>query len=272
VAKIANNVGKAAGKLRTNGASPPNAIQIVPDGAEAAFLAPLPCDELWGVGPKTAERLRGMGIHTIGDIAQQPEAMLTQRFGKMGTAMSRHAKGIDQRPIVTERESKSVSKETTFNKDVHQRDKLLTTLQVLSEGVSRSLKRQELAGTTVKLKIRWPGFETPTRQLTISEPTNEVKRIFDAVVLLFDRVWSVGQPVRLLGVGVSGFQSDNKESGARQMSLWEAAEEMEREAAKSEKEKRLETTVETLRARFGESVLQMGAEIEKEHYQNIIVI
>lgn len=93
VAKIANNVGKAAGKLRTQGASPPNAINIVPDGAEAEFLALLPCDELWGVGPKTAKRLRDDGIHTIGDIAQQPEAVLARRFGKMGTAMSRHARG-----------------------------------------------------------------------------------------------------------------------------------------------------------------------------------
>lgn len=151
-----------------------------------------------------------------------------------------------------------MSKETTFNRDVHQRDKLLETLQVLSEGVSRSLKRQGLAGTTIRLKIRWPGFVTPTRQLTISEPTNEVKRIFDAAVLLFDRVWQVGQTVRLLGVGVSGFQSDS-DGGARQMSLWEAAEEMEKEAAKSEKEKRLEATLETLRARYGDSILQHGA-------------
>jgi len=261
VAKIANNVGKAAGKLTTNGAAPPNAIQIVPPGREAEFLAPLPCDELWGVGPKTAERLHNMGIQTIGDIAAQPEALLAQRFGKMGAAISRHAKGIDPRPIVTERESKSVSKETTFSQDVHQRERLVATLQTLSEGVSRSLKRQELAGTTVRLKIRWPGFETPTRQLTLSDPTNEVKRIFDASVLLFDRIWPVGRPVRLMGVGVSGFSTNLADDGARQMSLWEVAEEIEAEAAKSEKEKRLELAVKALRERFGDDVLQSGKEV-----------
>src|SRR5690606_6228694 len=114
VAKIANNVGKASAK----GDGPPNAIHVVPPGEEAAFLAPLPIEELWGVGPKTAARLRQLGVQTIGDLARWPERELARMFGKHGADLARRARGIDERPVETEHETKSVSKEITFARDV----------------------------------------------------------------------------------------------------------------------------------------------------------
>jgi DNA polymerase IV len=114
VAKIATDVGKS---LVRSGAMP-QAICVVPPGDEAAFLAPLPTTALWGVGPKTAEKLAMLGIHTIGDIAAWPVADLQRRFGQHGEDLARRARGIDERPIVTERAAKSISQETTFARDV----------------------------------------------------------------------------------------------------------------------------------------------------------
>jgi DNA polymerase-4 len=254
VAKIANNIGKAAAKRASEGQSP-NAILVVPAGKEADFLAPLPSGELWGVGPKTAQRLRELGMETIGDIAAWPAEELIRLFGKHGESLSRHARGIDKRIVVTERESKSVSAETTFDRDIANREELLATLRRLSERVSASLKRKELAGTTVKLKIRWPDFATPTRQRTLGHMTNSADEIFRAVQTLFAAIWTEGQPVRLIGVGVSGFDRT-----AHQPTLWDVKEAMEAEAQRSEKEKRLDAALEELRSRFGESIIQRASE------------
>ena len=136
VAKIANDIGKSA----ASGVGPPMAITVAPSGEEAAFLAPLPVEIMWGVGPKTAERLEQIGILTIGDLAQKPAYELVRLFGKNGIELSLHAQGIDERPIVTFREPKSFSQETTFSRDMHERDSLLKTLQQLSQGVSQRLK------------------------------------------------------------------------------------------------------------------------------------
>ena len=263
VAKIANNIGKAASKSASEGATP-NAIQVIPPGSEAAFLAPLPCEELWGVGPKTAERLAKLQLHTIGDIAAMPTDEMARRFGKNGLALSSHAKGIDTRQVETERESKSVSQEITYSKDVYLEDKLLQTLRDLSIGVGDSLRRKELNGKTVQLKIRWPDFTTLTRQVTLERPTSDGEEIHNAALMLFQRIWARGQGVRLLGVGVSGFERQ-----ARQMSLWEIKDEIEQEAQeaieeskRTDKERRLDEAIGQLRQRFGDQIVLRASEWE----------
>ncbi len=128
VAKIANDIGKS----RSRSAEPPMAITIVPPGEEAAFLAPLPVENLWGVGPKTADRLEKIGVLTIGDLANKSLPELVQHFGKNGADLLQHANGIDESPITTFHEPKSVSHEVTFSKDIKDRQKLLKTIQELS--------------------------------------------------------------------------------------------------------------------------------------------
>ncbi|MEZ4735149.1 MAG: DNA polymerase IV [Caldilineaceae bacterium] len=240
VAKIANNVGKAAARS----GAPPNAVTIVPPGHEAKFLAPLPCDELWGVGPKTAIRLRNLGMTTIGDIARWPEAELISRFGKHGSDLSYHAKGLDHRPVEPHRESKSISQETTFTRDVRDGDQLRRVLREQAEGVSKELKRKRLTAMTVKLKLRWSDFTTLTRQTTFDHPLDDGEQIHLAAIRLFDQEWQ-GQLVRLIGVGVSGLRNT-----ARQLSLWEEP---------NEKEERLWQAIEMLRKRFGDQSIQRGA-------------
>lgn len=209
VAKIANDVGKsaaskpAAGESAAPGGAPPNAITIVPAGEEAAFLAPLDVRALWGVGPKTAERLGEMGIHTIGELAVFPVGELVQRFGKNGLQMNRHAQGIDDSPIIISHELKSISQETTFIHDVSDGGMLRRTLYELSCRVGQRLRADGLCAATVKVKVRWSDFTTLTRQMTLNAPSNQDVQIYAAALYLFEKVWKAGLAVRLLGVGVS---------------------------------------------------------------------
>ncbi len=248
VAKIATDIGKTAART---GASP-SAICVVPPGDEAAFLAPLPAIALWGVGPKTAERLAALGMTRIGDIAGWPEAELVRFFGKHGADLSRHARGIDDRPLETEHTAKSISQETTFARDVTDATLLRQTLRDQAVEVATKLRRKQFSGTTVKLKIRWPDFTTPTRQLTLPFPTDDPQDIAVAALRLFEQIWTEGQPVRLIGVGVSGLARV-----PRQLSLWDAPSP---EAV--EQQRRVRAALEAVKARFGEGVVRRGSELE----------
>lgn len=249
VAKIATDVGKAAASK----GEPPNAIQSVPPGQEAAFLAPLPAEALWGVGPKTAARLAELGIHTIGEIARWPREDLVERFGKLGREISERARGLDDRPLVTSHAAKSISQETTFARDVRDADQLARTLLELSQGVARRLEKSNLSGTTVKLKLRWADFTTLTRQVTLAQPTGEAEVIYEQARHLLAETWQPGTPVRLIGVGVTGLGPP-----IRQLSLWGAAP----DERLDKKEQRLQAAVEALRQRFGEQAIHWGSPAE----------
>ncbi len=246
VAKIATEVGKK-GALRGRGQGEigaPRALTVVPAGQEAEFLAGLPSSMLWGVGPKTESRLAELGMHSIGDIARWPETDLVRRFGENGRDLSRHARGIDERPIVTEHETKSISQETTFTRDVSDDRELERTLRELSAEVGRSLRKNDLAGKTVKLKLRWPDFTTLTRQTTLPQPTQDDAEIIKTALALLKAVRRPGQPVRLIGVGVSGLGTP-----VLQLGLWDE------EAGKRRK---LQEVVDELQARFGRDSIQRG--------------
>ncbi len=241
VAKIATEVGKKSSKKKTE---PPFGLTIVPAGEEAKFLAPLPADMLWGVGPKTSARLTELGIHTIGDIARWPEKELVNLFGENGRDLWRHAQGIDNRPIVTEYETKSISQETTFNVDVRDEKTLEKTLREQSSEVARQLRKNDLAGKTVKLKIRWSDFTTLTRQVTLPTSTDNDDEIFRTAIKLMKTVRKPNQAVRLIGVGVSGIGAP-----VRQLSLWDAG---------SEKSRKLQDVIDQLQEKYGKDVIHKG--------------
>ena len=240
VAKIATEVGKKSAK----GNGPPCGLTIVPPGEEAAFLAPLPIEMLWGVGPKTAAKLAGLGIHTIGDIARWPESNLANSFGENGRDLARRARGEDERMVVTEHEAKSMSQETTFARDVRDDTALRKTLRELSQDVGRNLRRSGLAGATIKLKVRWPDFTTLTRQATLPQRTDEGEEIYKKALDLLNVVRKPGQAVRLIGVGVTGLGPP-----VRQLVLWDTH---------SEKSRRLRDAIESLREKYGDEVIQHG--------------
>lgn len=247
VAKIATEVGKSLSlrNTQTRGEiAPPNALTIVPFGEEAAFLSPLPADMLWGVGPKTFARLTDLGIQTIGDIAKWPESELIRLFGENGRDLARHAKGIDDRPITTERETKSISQEITFSRDVRDDKVLQETLQEMSAEVGAQLRKNNLAGKTIKLKIRWPDFTTLTRQTTLNHPTDQEDEIAKSALELLKSVRKPKQAVRLIGVGVSGLGQP-----VRQLGLWDMD---------SERARRLQNVMDELQEKYGKAVIKRG--------------
>lgn len=200
---LSASLGVATNKLVAKVASDrdkPGGLTVVPPGEEAAFLAPLPVRVLWGIGPVTADKLADIGVRTVGDLAKLPETELKARFGRHGAGMFRQAQGIDRRPLVVEREAKSVSQETTFGRDIRDVHELEVQLRRLSEGVARRLKRSQLVTETIAIKLRYADFSTLTRQMTLSVPTDNKEIIYDSACTLFHRAWQRGRPVRLLGV------------------------------------------------------------------------
>ena len=219
-------------------------MTVVGFGDEATFLNPLPADMLWGVGPKTSARLTELGIHTIGELAKWPESEMIRMFGENGRELARHSKGLDERPIETERETKSISQENTFSRDVRDDKLLQKTLREMSAEVAMQLRKNNLAGKTVKLKIRWPDFTTLTRQTTLNNPTDQEDEIANAVLELLRLVRKPNQAVRLIGVGVSGIGAP-----IRQLGLWDVD---------NEKSRKLQEAVDTLQEKYGKDVIHKG--------------
>ena len=238
VAKIANDWGKSQKKEPV----PPNTITIIPPGEEAAFLSPLPVRSLWGIGPKTAEKLNNIGIATIGALAKTPDETLSILFSHYGSELRDRALGIDHRPISLEHSVKSVSNEVTYSKDQNTEEVLLSTLRNLSEQVGRRLRKRNLAGTTVQIKLRWSDFTTITRQKTFTSPTNLDQEIYEEVETIFRENWTRGRFVRLIGVGVS-----NLGPPIHQLSLWDD---------EHEKRMNLIKAVDDLRERFGKDIIK----------------
>ena len=220
------------------------AILEVEPGREEAFLSPLPIEEMWGIGPKTAAQIKKIGIYTIGDVVKTPEERLVKHFGKYGKILFRHAKGIDDRPVADEGCIKSISNEITFFKDEGDESDLLETITDLCIKIGYRLRKKRLSGYSVKLKIRWPDFQTQTRQLTLSQPTNHDSVIIDSARKLFYQCWKKGMKVRLIGVGISQLCDD-----FQQLSLFDQ---------KSQKEQRLLEAVDQLHQKFGEKAIQRG--------------
>ena len=200
---LSASLGVATNKLVAKVASDhdkPGGLTVVQPGEEAAFLAPLPVRVLWGVGPKTAEKLAEIGITTVSELAQCSEEELRARFGKRGSEMAQQARGIDKRSVITEHERKSVGQERTFARDLRDAKSLKGQLWKLSQGVTQHLQKAGLAAGTVAIKLRYSDFETLTRQMSLSVPTDNERMIYRAALVLLRRTWQRGRPVRLLGV------------------------------------------------------------------------
>jgi DNA polymerase-4 len=201
---LSASLGVATNKLVAKVASDhdkPGGLTVVRPGEEADFLAPLPVRVLWGVGPVTEHKLEEVGVTTVSELVQLADAgTLQARFGRHGVEMIRQAQGMDERPVVMERERKSVSQERTFARDLRDAGALRSQLYRLSQGVARRLRRAEMVAGTVAIKLRYADFTTLTRQMRLAVPTDDEQMIYRAAVALFSRTWQSGRPVRLLGV------------------------------------------------------------------------
>ncbi|MDO8455732.1 MAG: DNA polymerase IV, partial [Burkholderiaceae bacterium] len=206
------SVGVAPNKLRAKMASEfnkPKGIAIVHESDLETLIWPLACRKINGIGPKADEKLKGFGIETIGQLAQRDLAWLMQTFGsKTGAWLHDAAHGRDNRPIVIDSEPVSMSRETTFERDLHAvRDKaeLGTIFTRLCEQVAADLQRKGYTGKTIGIKLRYDDFKSVTRDLTIAHYTADAKEIRQAAGQCLKRV-DLTRRLRLLGVRVGALR------------------------------------------------------------------
>jgi DNA polymerase IV len=210
--------GKMIAKIACDSCKPDGLLAIAP-GDEAVFLAPLPVGRLWGVGPKTAARLLTFGVTTIGQVAELDDARARQLFGSAGPQMRDLARGIDSRSVETQRDTKSISSETTFEYDVRDQRKLLEIVRELSIEIADKMVREDCSASTVGVKLKGADFRVTGRQTHLREPTRDVRMIYRAAALCLRRAHSPGTPVRLVGVRVASIV----EGPQRQISMFEGS-------------------------------------------------
>jgi DNA polymerase-4 len=213
LAKLASEAAKP--RASRTGPAPGLGVKVVEPGAELAFLHPLPVQALWGVGPKTLEKLRSRGIQTVADLAALSEAEATMFLGDAnGRHLHRLSLGIDDRPVEPELQPKSVGHEETFARDHHELRTLQREVVRMADAVAQRLRNHGLAGRTVTIKVRFHDFRTITRSVTLSAAVDTGPAIARAAKELLEQV-DPASGVRLLGVSVANLSDD----GARQLSL-----------------------------------------------------
>jgi len=246
--RLTGSAGVAPNKFLAKVASDlekPDGLVVFPLEEVPTRLWPLPVERLWGVGPKTAERLRAKGIARIADVAGAGADRLARILGE-GSAehLLALAHGQDDRAVQTGREAKSISEERTYSEDLTRPADVDKALLARADGVARELRHEGLVARTVHLKVRTGDFETVTRSMTLSEPTDLAEVLLEAARELFrDRIALRGRGVRLLGLGVSSLEP----AGAGQAALFGDE--------RREKLRSLAKTADELREKFGKAAL-----------------
>ena len=249
VASVGIAPNKFIAKIASDLDKPDGFVEVMPEEVQA-FLDPLPVSRIWGVGNATGKELDRLGITTIAQLRQQSEAVLQDRFGKFGNHLWRLANGMDDRPVVSDSEAKSISNETTFDSDISNRDTLRAWLMELTEQVCWRLRQQGLFGRTVQIKLRFADFSTITRSHTLPEATQQTKQVWQAVMALFDKAMqSESRRLRLVGVGVSGL-SETAQRPQVQTDMFEQP--------KDTRQTQLDEVADAIKSRFGSSRIRRG--------------
>ncbi len=246
--QLTASVGVAPNKLLAKMASEvnkPNGHYFLCSEKIKDFLDPLPVKALWGVGKQTQKALKKFGIHTIGDIASHSQAVLKDHFGKAGEMMWKHANGMDDRPVIAEREVKSVSNEHTFNQNTTDEREIREILLFLSEKVAHRLRKQKLLAKTIIFKVRYEDFTTRIHHTTLNKPTRLGKTIFSEVIAHVEMIMGSNHSIRLLGVGAAQLISAVEE----QTSLFDDNE---------NKHNRVSDAMDTILQKYGTGSIQRG--------------
>ncbi len=229
VAKIASDIEK------------PDGLVVVPPDSVESFLGPLPVERMWGIGPRGAEALHRKGIYTFADLAQRD---VRPEFGKDSLRLRALAVGSDARAVVTSRAPKSIGHETTFSKNVTDKQVLHNTLVALTDMVAARVRRHGLRARTVAIKVRYEPFRTITRRVTLETPACATRPLLQEVLRLFEeKTPGNGGPVRLLGVSTSGFTP--------QATFF-----------REERQENADRAIDSVRARFGTTAVRRGSVIE----------
>ncbi len=234
----------------------PDGFKVIKAEEAEALLAELPVSRLWGVGKVTQKTFAGLGIVKIKDLLGYPRDELEAHFGSNVDRLLDLARGIDDRPVVTESEAKSIGAETTFAKDIAEMEILSARLDNLAERVAKGLRKDGLLAYTINLKARYPDFTTVTRALTLPSPTCSTREIQKAArELLAKRLERKGRPLRLIGVSVSNLV--HPEVNSPQLFPDES----------NTRAEKMDHLLDTLQTKFGSRVIRRGmgkSEKEKE--------
>jgi len=204
IAKIASDLGK------------PNGFTVVEPGNEAAFLAPLPIGQLYGIGKKSEPRFLQAGITTIGDLASADDTTLFPLLGRSIQAYRDLAHGIDNRVVTSLRERKSISSETTFEQNLSGEAHLLPIIAEQAQELAETLQRKQLRAGNVGIKVKRPDFTVSGKQTMLKEPTNDARIIYAAACFCLRSSQFHKQPLRLIGTKVAQLTDDT----TRQLPLW----------------------------------------------------
>lgn len=256
VAKIASDMDK------------PRGLTVVYPGGEEAFLSPLPIRSLSGVGAVAEKTLKAHGVRTLGELARADEGLLHRVFGKNAEMMRNRAQGCDSSSIEADEGVKSISHEVTFSTDLEDRADIEAAVRTLAAKVGRRMRRKQLKGRTVFLRMRYDDRTTRSSQTRLPRPSDDDLHFAPRLCALIDDLWRPGMRVRLIGVGVSGFQGDD----CAQESLFDAenfssadagASSMKQPSALADegKRRRLIDATDILKDKFGEGAVVFGHEL-----------
>lgn len=233
VSKIASDLGK------------PDGLIDVPAGKEREFLAPLPINRMPGIGPKTEQALKSLGINSIGMLAALPVSILKTRFGSYGIMLHKHANGIDDRTVESIGEAKSISRETTFSHDTGDLKYLHAVLRLLCEKLGVELRKQDKQARSISIKLRFEDFETINRSQSLKETTFVDDVIFKTAADLLDRsLKNQKKLVRLIGVEAAGLTG-----GGKQLGLFDYHR---------QRQERRDKAIDRIRQKYGFDAVQSG--------------
>lgn len=211
VAKIASDMDK------------PDGLTFIGPSKIEEFMEKLAVEKFYGVGKVTAAKMKSMGLHTGADLKKLSEAEMTVHFGKPGKFYYQVVRGIDNREVQPDRETKSVSVEDTYQEDLTIQEAILPELEILSEKLATRLQNFGLKGRTITVKFKFNDFTIMTRSHSLTGLVNDKLEIFNVVKLILDKAPVEEKRVRLLGVGVSNFelpQKENHKTTASQLKLF----------------------------------------------------
>ena len=254
IAKIASDMDK------------PRGLTVVYPGSERDFLAPLPVRVMSGIGASAEEKLRSRGIRTLGQLADADLRMLERVFGKLGRVMHVRANGGDDAPVEQDDAVKSVSNEMTFAKDLTRREDVEAAIATMAAKVGRRLRRKGLRGRTLALRVKFDDLSVRSVQRQLPQPSDDELAYTPLLYAMVDEVWRPGTPLRLIGVGMSGFA----EEGAVQESLFDVAEaapsadDVEPVVRDERKRRGLIEATDLVKDRFGEAAVRFGHELRNE--------
>ncbi|MCB9610956.1 MAG: DNA polymerase IV [Sandaracinus sp.] len=239
VAKIASDLDK-----------PDGLVVVAAEGMEA-FLSPLPIERMWGIGPKAAARLHEVGFSTFEDLATADPLLLERLLGSWGLEVHRLARGDDPRPVIPDRDAKSLGAEETYEHDLREDEELHPELLRLAARVAARLSRAGLRGRVVTLKTKYPNHQVRTRQMRLEEAIADTDSLYETALKLLAKVPERSRGFRLTGISVSELVPHDARAG-----LFEDERRVRRE--------KLESVTQSLRERFGDKGLTRGTLVRKD--------